>query len=174
MIIETIIVLVLLGSLGGMILFAKHFLKHKKHINKSKSNKKKRKNSDFLIGDFLIKFFLKYSSKIAFICFVLVFINVVFQPFSQHTTQITPQPDPTPVPINSTGNFNTFNEMLAPLFNGTLPWWVTVLIFAIPVWTVWRFFRRSSLYYDFVINIFSGFIIVLIGSALIPKFSSQL
>ena len=148
MIIETIIVLVLLGSLTGMIMFARHFLKHKKHVDK-----RKRKNnvvySNFSIGDSLIEFFLRHSLKIAFICFLLIFINLVFQPFSQHTQTATPIPTPVPLHTNGpaiNGTGNPFNEAFGSIFaDGQVPWWFYALIFGIPIWIAWRFFRRAGI-----------------------------
>jgi hypothetical protein len=92
-----------------------------------------------------MNWFLRHGFTITFICFLIVFINITFHPFSnEQSTTIQPQPAPAPQPtLNTDGNM-TITNLITSTFSGGMPWWFTVLIVGIPAWMIWKIFRRSS------------------------------
>lgn len=169
MIIEIIIVSLLLLSFIGLILFAIFFFKHKKHVDRKKSDMLVERILDgktikiprnlfhtMSLGERFFDWSLRNAGKITFICFIIVFINMTFHPFFPSTTKIptiTPAAVPTPIPVPV--NNNVQNNSLSSIFNVLnsaspvgLPWWLFIIIFGTPLWIVWRMFRRSS--YEFM------------------------
>ena len=159
----------MLLSLIGLILFAIFFFKHKTHVDNKKREartiRKKIGNREVSIElnnlqlhklyrsksilELFFDFLLRTAGKISFICFVIVFINIVFQPFAPHSlTQPIQKVIPPPNQNFNITDTGSLNGMMSALTSGNAPWWFVALVFGIPAFIIWRFFRSAT--YDYL------------------------